>query len=183
MDAVYLIYSRNTHRINVSTIYRGILVEKGRHYNTTACITVFLLLNTLNAALNPIRHLLALIGARHIVHASRIRVKNDTLCTKHYHIAYVPVATNTCHGRRITQYSTHAQYGYIMHIHKRNQNSEAYNQVTVWPITNTVIVLIRITARLVLTSRQHLYCKLVSLCHCHQPKYNYKLKQTALYCL
>ena len=32
------------------------------------------LLNTLNAELNPIRHLLALIGARHIVHVSRIRV-------------------------------------------------------------------------------------------------------------
>ena len=28
--------------------------------------------NTLNADLNPIRHLLALIGARHIVHVSRI---------------------------------------------------------------------------------------------------------------
>ena len=31
--------------------------------------------NPLNAELNPIRHLLALVGARHIVHASRIRVK------------------------------------------------------------------------------------------------------------
>ena len=31
-------------------------------------------LNTLNAELNPIRHLLALVGARHIVHVSRIRV-------------------------------------------------------------------------------------------------------------
>jgi hypothetical protein len=32
------------------------------------------LLNPLNAELNPIRHLLALVGARHIVHVSRIRV-------------------------------------------------------------------------------------------------------------
>ena len=31
--------------------------------------------NTLNAELNPIRHLLALVGARHFVHVSRIRVK------------------------------------------------------------------------------------------------------------
>ena len=31
-------------------------------------------INPLNAELNPIRHLLALIGARHIVHVSRIRV-------------------------------------------------------------------------------------------------------------
>ena len=29
----------------------------------------------LNAELNLIRHLLALVGARHIVHVSRIRVK------------------------------------------------------------------------------------------------------------
>ena len=32
--------------------------------------------NPLNAELNPIRHLLALVGARHIVHVSRIMVKN-----------------------------------------------------------------------------------------------------------
>ena len=32
-------------------------------------------LNPLNAELNPIRHLLALVVARHIVHVSRIRVK------------------------------------------------------------------------------------------------------------
>ena len=31
--------------------------------------------NPLNAELNPIRHLLALAGARHIVHVSRITVK------------------------------------------------------------------------------------------------------------
>ena len=33
--------------------------------------------NPLNAELNPIRHLLALVGARHIVHVSRIRVKQN----------------------------------------------------------------------------------------------------------
>ena len=31
--------------------------------------------NPLNAELNLIRHLLALVGARHIVHVSRVRVK------------------------------------------------------------------------------------------------------------
>ena len=31
-------------------------------------------INPLNAELNPIRHLLALVGARHVVHVSRIRV-------------------------------------------------------------------------------------------------------------
>jgi len=33
------------------------------------------LLNTLNAQLNPICHLLALLGAHHILHVSGIRVK------------------------------------------------------------------------------------------------------------
>jgi len=32
-------------------------------------------INSLNAKLNPISHLLALIGAHHILHVSRIRVK------------------------------------------------------------------------------------------------------------
>ena len=32
-------------------------------------------INPLNAELNPIRHLLTLLGARHIVHVSRIGVK------------------------------------------------------------------------------------------------------------
>ena len=34
-------------------------------------------INPLKAELNPIRHLLALVGAHHIVHVSRVRVKND----------------------------------------------------------------------------------------------------------
>jgi hypothetical protein len=38
-------------------------------------LQLYLLFNTLNAELNSIRHLLALVGARHIVHGSRIRVK------------------------------------------------------------------------------------------------------------
>ena len=39
-----------------------------------------MLINPLNAELNPIRHLLALVGARHIVHVSRIRVNTRCLC-------------------------------------------------------------------------------------------------------
>ena len=34
--------------------------------------------NPLNAELNPIRHLLALVAVRHIVHVSRIRVKHHS---------------------------------------------------------------------------------------------------------
>jgi hypothetical protein len=36
--------------------------------------------NPLNAELNPISHLLALLGTHHILHVSRIRVKNATAC-------------------------------------------------------------------------------------------------------
>ena len=42
------------------------------------------MINPLHAELNPIRHLLALVGARHIVHVSRIRVNyviRPTICT------------------------------------------------------------------------------------------------------
>jgi hypothetical protein len=38
--------------------------------------TDFLAINPLNAELNPIFHLLALVGAHHILHVSRIRVKS-----------------------------------------------------------------------------------------------------------
>jgi hypothetical protein len=44
--------------------------------------TDHLTFNPLNAELNPIRHLLALVGARHIVHVSRVRVKCKKL-SKH----------------------------------------------------------------------------------------------------
>jgi len=38
---------------------------------------IFVLINPLNAKLNPICHLLALLGAHNILHISRIRVKNN----------------------------------------------------------------------------------------------------------
>ena len=37
------------------------------------------LINPLSSELNPIRHFLALVGAHHIVHVSRIRVKRQEL--------------------------------------------------------------------------------------------------------
>ena len=36
--------------------------------------------NPLNAELNPIRHLLALVRARHIVHVSRMSVNDTVSC-------------------------------------------------------------------------------------------------------
>jgi hypothetical protein len=40
-------------------------------------------LNPLNAQLNPICHLLALLGAHHILHVSRIRVNHVTFSTRY----------------------------------------------------------------------------------------------------
>jgi len=39
--------------------------------------------NSLKADLNPIRHLLALLGAHHILHVSRIRVDLNTMIYTH----------------------------------------------------------------------------------------------------
>jgi hypothetical protein len=39
--------------------------------------TLPFMVNPLNAEINPTRHLLALVGARHIVHVSRVRVNSD----------------------------------------------------------------------------------------------------------
>ena len=46
------------------------------HYVNTAIPSFF---NPLNAELNPICHLLALLGVHHFLHLSRIRVKSLTL--------------------------------------------------------------------------------------------------------
>jgi uncharacterized Fe-S cluster-containing protein len=52
------------------------------------------MINPLNAELNPIRHLLALAGARHFVNVSRIRV-NDV------HIALVKVTERAIAGIKL----------------------------------------------------------------------------------
>ena len=44
------------------------------HHPLKLLVYLIMFFNLLNAELNPIRHLLALVGARHIVHVSRIRV-------------------------------------------------------------------------------------------------------------
>jgi hypothetical protein len=50
--------------------------------------------NTLKAELNPICHLLALLGAHHILHVSRIRVKS---VTEVYSIGSQPCVSGTKH--------------------------------------------------------------------------------------
>ena len=47
--------------------YEGLGWDGGRNFSSAV--------NPLNAELNPICHLLALLGAHHILHVSRIRVK------------------------------------------------------------------------------------------------------------
>ena len=65
-------WGQNTGRVN--KIHGGkrqsLNVTKQKYYSETC-------LNPLKAELNPIRHLLALVEARHIVHVSRIRVKQN----------------------------------------------------------------------------------------------------------
>ena len=56
------------------------VLEVSTLYFKRYCPSHVLIFNPLNAELNPIRHLLALVGVRHIVHVSRIRV--NTLYTK-----------------------------------------------------------------------------------------------------
>ena len=49
--------------------------EAAGFWNKRWTILMVAMFNPLNAELNPIRHLLALVGARHIVHVSRVTVK------------------------------------------------------------------------------------------------------------
>jgi predicted metal-dependent peptidase len=45
---------------------------------TSRSTEVKLIFNPLNAELNPIRHLLAFLGAHHILHVSRLKVRINT---------------------------------------------------------------------------------------------------------
>jgi len=47
-------------------------------------IGVLIIINPLNAELNLICHLLALLGAHHILHVSRVRVKSPSAICWHY---------------------------------------------------------------------------------------------------
>ena len=54
----------------------------------------------LNAELNLIRHLLALVGARHIVHVSRIRVNSiqPLITTKNNSVSHSVTEVSNCLG-------------------------------------------------------------------------------------
>jgi hypothetical protein len=58
-------------------------------------------INPLNAKLNPICHLLALLGAHHILHVSWIRVKNEldqNLQLFPFHLSAIELLMNTAHS-------------------------------------------------------------------------------------
>jgi len=57
--------------------------QQCHHYNTVTFewrYSYLLHLKPLNAELNPICHLLALLGAHYILHVSRIRVNSTQIC-------------------------------------------------------------------------------------------------------
>jgi len=63
-------------------------------------------INPLNAELNPICYLLALLGAHHFLHVSRIRVKSLTLRLLSYIYIYIYTHTHThTHGAPILDVS------------------------------------------------------------------------------
>ena len=56
------------------------------------------LINPLNAEVSPIRHLLALVGARHIVHVSRRRVNISLQCVSTIRITVINIFNTHCKG-------------------------------------------------------------------------------------
>jgi len=65
---------RNTTDLDITTVHNFRSYSHESKGNTV-------LFNPLNAELNPIYHLLALLGAHHIFHLSRIRVKTISKLT------------------------------------------------------------------------------------------------------
>ena len=64
-------------------------------------------INPLNAELNPICHLLALLGAHHILHIRRIRVKGD---------ASKPSASSISVNLHLQRYAKHQLKPFYLHL-------------------------------------------------------------------
>ena len=56
-------------------LYKNLCLLSTGNFKRQPKIAAVICLNPLNTELNPVRHLLALVGARHIVHVSWLRVK------------------------------------------------------------------------------------------------------------
>jgi len=67
---------------------------KAPHYYVHTYIAC--LLDPLNAELNPICHLLAILGAHHILNISRIRVKLKVIIYLNLMLCFARYISNTC---------------------------------------------------------------------------------------
>jgi hypothetical protein len=102
---------------NSTSTYTG--PRTGSHQATSSIVFSFIqqgYINPLNAELNPICHLLALLGAHHILHVSRIRVKSS--CVR---LSKSKVLQKLCRGYTIKKiYSLTSSVFYFMLIGEKN---------------------------------------------------------------
>jgi hypothetical protein len=80
---------------------------------------IFIWFNSLNAKLNPICHLLALLGAHHILHISRIMVKL-TLYFLYGNVLVSVLSHVTIGLSYVTWFSVGFTYGMMCNIHSYN---------------------------------------------------------------
>ena len=84
------------------------------------CVTKQLTFNPLNAKLNPICYLLALLGVHHFLHVSRIRVKSLTLrLLMSYIHTYIHTHTHTHTHIYIYIYMEHLFLMFLDHTQRR----------------------------------------------------------------
>jgi hypothetical protein len=90
----WCIYTSNASSVNTNlTVYHVWLPNRRRKEYLLFNICI----NPLNAELNPICHLLALLGAHHILHISKIRVNTDNSL----HNSFATPFLEKCHGPTI----------------------------------------------------------------------------------
>ena len=66
-----------------------IRVVSVRYYVYVIHLQLLIVFNPLNAKLNSICHLLALLGAHHIFHFSRIKVKHSFVVVKSFYYLFI----------------------------------------------------------------------------------------------
>ena len=93
--SIYCWYDTN---VTCMSSYRCSLVDPSMFYTIT-------LFNPLNPKLNPICYLLALLGAHHFLHVSRIRVKSLTLRLLSYIYIYGAPILDVSRSHTTTQHS------------------------------------------------------------------------------
>jgi len=80
-------------------------------FNTFITNTQF---NTLNAQLNPICHLLALLGAHHILHISRIRVNHTRRILSEFYYYLFTLISNAANYITVIQGNSFSEWRYQM---------------------------------------------------------------------